>query len=147
MESRNIKKLLIIAIIILLVVGCALWVLSRRRGKISFEMNDQAFAESFTNLNEFPEQYDFISLDAYYDSNTGMYYYNAKYNLYIEIEKEWDEIDAVFYGNEGRIINFFCLNWADLSAFKDEKNGYENALKDGTHNTYTKEEIQQLLKK
>lgn len=73
------------------------------------------------------------------------YYIHAKYRAYIDILEEWDDIDEVSYGDNERIENSYSLSWDSIEGFEDVNERFNKAVKDGTHKTYTAEEIETLI--
>ena len=114
--------------------------------EVSFEANDDRFFRSVLALLE-SSDIEIKSVDAYFlkekDNPLGGTYYNFKYNLLVI--DEWCEIDEVIYGPYASVRGTFCFNWDDLEGLEDEIKEFENAKKEGIHNTYTDEEIENLM--
>ncbi len=140
------KKMYVVFGIVAALIVAAVVILAVlfRKDPVSFEENDKLYFKMFANLWE-EDQYEFESLDAYYLSDTGKYYYNAKYSAYIELEEAWSSIDEVRYGGYAKFYNCFCLSWDSLYGFEAENEEFKRAQLEGVHKTYTQSEIEALL--
>lgn len=143
-EGTKSRKKVTIAIVVAIIIIGVISLLIYRKYKVSFELNDKAYFNMFTNSFEQGEC-EFKSLDAYYLRDTRTYYYNAKYTFYEEIEGKWCDVDEVAYGSIGHFENMYCLSWDTLHGFDEVDKEFKRAVKEGVHKTYTEEEIQEML--
>lgn len=151
------KKAIIIFLIILAVVGVAvLSIVKINSVKPKYSFDDVLYQYFFT-LNHYDYNADnckIHSVEAYAipdDKTTWRthYFIRSKYTLYIDILEEWNEIDKIYYGDNGHLENFFCLNWTqeELEPFEEEYELFKKAVKDGEHVSLTKEEISQWIER
>ena len=140
------KKYLIIAVVVTIATAIAVIATLKlfKSDEIKYEESDKAFARTFTGICE-PGKYEIKSLDVYYSEDTGTYYYNIKYKLYVDLNKKWEDIDEVMYGPYGKIHNMYCLSWDDLSGFEDINEEYKETKKNGVHKTYTVDDVEKLI--
>lgn len=139
-----------IVVIILMLLGGRLYIV-RRPKNIPFAQVEEQYFHNFNVTFPNPEKYSFESFDAYCMEDKKLkgvlhYFIHAKYRAYIDILREWDDIDEVSYGDNGEIENTYCLSWDSIEGFEDVNEEFNKALKEGIHKTYTTEEIENLIK-
>ncbi len=143
-REHNRKKKTVISVLVFSALAIALVVgilVFMRKEEVSFDAMDERYFYFFSNAYDVGE-YEFYSLDAYYQEETGEYFYNAKFAQYMSRFDDWSDIDQVMYGKHGELYNFYCLNWDDLDGFEAVNVRFERAKKEGVHKTYTLEEIE-----
>jgi len=149
------KRLLVSCIAFILIAGVIIVGVVLVKGKEdNKKIIDTMAAGVFYNLNgtfQKSEYCEIHSVDGYCIENKNKPYsncfINVKYRAYLDFEDKWYEIDEVYYGKEGHVEGFYCLNWDSIEGFETEHEEFERAVKDGYHKEFTSEEIRQLREK
>ena len=149
------RGLFIFAIILAVSTGVLVWIsFSKREEKnnISFNAIEERYFTMFNKDYPDPEDYKFQSLEAYAiedeDAPWRVYYFvHERYRGWVEIDNEWADYDVVYYGDNGSLENFFCVNATQdiLEFYREPMERYNKAVKEGVKKTYTLAEIQKMI--
>ena len=152
------KKSIIVFLIILAVVGVTAFSIALiKKGTKQTHSFDDVLYQYFYILHHYDYNTDnckIHSVEAYAipDEKTTLrtlYFVRSKYTLYIDILEEWDEIDKIYYGDNGHLENFFCLNWTqeELKPFEEKYELFKKAVNEGERVSLTEEEISEWIER
>ena len=151
------RGLFIFLIILAILAGVFVWISfskGKENNKISFNAIEEQYFAMFNYDYPDPNSYEFQSLEAYAiedeDAPWRVYYFvHERYRGWVEIDNEWADYDVVYYGDNGHLENFFCVNepQAFLEFYREAMERYNKAIKEGVKKAYTLVEIQEMIDK
>lgn len=152
-KGRTKKAIVLLVILAALSLG-VFFILTNSKEKSNadpfFETVEKQYFSLFNSVFPNPDGYEFHSLEVYSIRDENIpdryhYFFHAKYNAYIEMEKEWSEIDDVTFGDSGGIEGFYCLSWDSIEGYEKINERFNRAVKEGEKKVYSLEEIKLLL--